>query len=96
MKNLASASSNGRLLTDENEDEKSRLVISSLQAREEEIQRKKMEVREKVELQLGRAEEESRRLAQIWEVSIQLSSSRNLSTFDLSIQMVSEQAFHEN
>lgn len=90
MKNLASASSNGRLLTDENEEEKSRLVISSLQAREEEIQRKKMEVREKVELQLGRAEEESRRLAQIWEVSIQLSSSRNLSTFDLSIQMVSE------
>lgn len=90
MKNLASASSNGRLLTDENEDEKSRLVISSLQAREEEIQRKKMEVREKVELQLGRAEEESRRLAQIWEVSIQLSSSRNLSTFDLSIEMVSE------
>ncbi|XP_044460862.1 uncharacterized protein LOC123192392 [Mangifera indica] len=67
MKNLASASSNGRLLTDENEEEKSRLVISSLQAREEEIQRKKMEVREKVELQLGRAEEESRRLAQIWE-----------------------------
>lgn len=90
MKNLASASSNGRLLTEENEDEKSRLVISSLQAREEEIQRKKMEVREKVELQLGRAEEESRRLAQIWEVSIQLSSSRNLSTFDLSIEMVSE------
>lgn len=90
MKNLASASSNGRLLTDENEEEKSRLVISSLQAREEEIQRKKMEVREKVELQLGRAEEESRRLAQIWEVSIQLSSSRNLSTFDLSIEMVSE------
>ncbi|KAJ0047157.1 hypothetical protein Pint_05864 [Pistacia integerrima] len=69
MKSLASVSSNGgRLSTEENEeDEKSRSVISSLQAREEEILRKKMEVKEKVELQLGRAEEESRRLAQIWE-----------------------------
>lgn len=53
MKNLASVNGNGRLLTDENEEvRESRLVISSLQAREEEIQRKKMEVREKVELQL--------------------------------------------
>ncbi|KAK9950753.1 hypothetical protein M0R45_006224 [Rubus argutus] len=33
----------------------------------EEIERKKMEVKEKVELQLGRSEEETRRLAQIWE-----------------------------
>lgn len=55
---------------EENEDEEtSRLAILTFQAREEEIERKKMEVKERVELQLGRAEEETRRLAQIWEVS---------------------------
>ena len=59
---------------DQNEDhdhqEISRLAISTFQAREEEIERRKMEVKEKVELQLGRAEEETRRLAQIWEVRL--------------------------
>ncbi|KAK4836292.1 hypothetical protein QYF36_021043 [Acer negundo] len=70
MKSLGGiSSSNGRQSTSEEneEDEISRMAISSLQAREEEIQRKKMEVKERVELQLGRAEEESRRLAQILE-----------------------------
>ncbi|XP_022150510.1 uncharacterized protein LOC111018644 [Momordica charantia] len=53
---------------DQEEDEMvSKLTVSTLQAREEEIDRKKMEVREKVELQLSRAEEEAKRLAQIWE-----------------------------
>ncbi|KGN52204.1 uncharacterized protein LOC101217540 [Cucumis sativus] len=53
---------------DRNEDETvSKLTVSTLQAREEEIERKKMEVKEKVELQLTRAEEEAKRLAQIWE-----------------------------
>ncbi|XP_039042049.1 probable DNA double-strand break repair Rad50 ATPase isoform X3 [Hibiscus syriacus] len=37
------------------------------QAKEEEIERKKMEVREKVQLQLGRVEEETKRLAMIRE-----------------------------
>ncbi|GLT55776.1 hypothetical protein SLA2020_288680 [Shorea laevis] len=69
MKNLGSIGNSGRLSTDqENEDgEISRLAISTLQAREEEIERKKMEVKERVELQLGRAEQETKRLAQIWE-----------------------------
>ncbi|KAK7268424.1 hypothetical protein RIF29_21122 [Crotalaria pallida] len=67
MKNLGSGSS-GRLSTEECEDEEvSKLAISTFQAKEEEIERKKMEVKEKVELQLGRAEEETRRLAHIWE-----------------------------
>lgn len=70
MKSLGNIGNSGRLSPDqENEGEEiSRLAISSMQAREEEIERKKMEVKEKVELQLGRAEEETRRLAQIWEV----------------------------
>ncbi|CAL0299775.1 unnamed protein product [Lupinus luteus] len=68
MKNLGSIGSSGRLSTEECEDEEiSKLAISTFQAKEEEIERKKMEVREKVELQLGRAEEETRRLAHIWE-----------------------------
>nr|XP_023887791.1 uncharacterized protein LOC111999918 [Quercus suber]XP_023897196.1 uncharacterized protein LOC112009078 [Quercus suber] len=65
MKNIGSS---GRLSTEESEDEDiSRLAISTFQAKEEEIERRKMAVKEKVELQLGRAEEETRRLAQIWD-----------------------------
>ncbi|KAJ6892578.1 hypothetical protein NC651_025701 [Populus alba x Populus x berolinensis] len=70
MKNMGSnIVSSGRLSTEEinEEEEIPRLDISKFQAREEEIERKKMEVREKVELQLGRAEEETRRLTHIWE-----------------------------
>ncbi|OIV90576.1 hypothetical protein TanjilG_01657 [Lupinus angustifolius] len=68
MKNLGSIGSSGRLSTEECEDEEiSKLAISTFQAKEEEIEKKKMEVKEKVELQLGRAEEETRRLAHIWE-----------------------------
>ncbi|WJX13985.1 hypothetical protein P8452_04311 [Trifolium repens] len=68
MKNLGSIGSSGRFSTDECEDEDvSKLAISTFQAKEEEIERRKMEVKERVELQLGRAEEETRRLAHIWE-----------------------------
>ncbi|XP_062104045.1 uncharacterized protein LOC133815196 [Humulus lupulus] len=52
---------------DNDHQEISRWAISTFQAREEEIERRKMEVKEKVELQLGRAEEETKRLARIWE-----------------------------
>lgn len=44
--------------------------MSLFRAREEEIERKKMEIREKVQMQLGRAEQESRRLSHVWEVSL--------------------------
>ncbi|CAL5209120.1 unnamed protein product [Lathyrus oleraceus] len=68
MKNLGSIGSSGRFSTEEGEDEDiSKLAISTFQAKEEEIERRKMEVKERVELQLGRAEEETRRLAYIWE-----------------------------
>lgn len=53
---------------DDNDDEEiSKMAIASFRAKEEEIERKKMEVKERVESQLNRAEEETRRLAQIWE-----------------------------
>ncbi|KAF3450034.1 hypothetical protein FNV43_RR06113 [Rhamnella rubrinervis] len=71
MKSLGGGSVgySGRLSTEEiNEDEEiSRLAISTFQAKEEEIERKKTEIREKVQFQLGKAEEETRRLSHIWE-----------------------------
>ncbi|RRT77150.1 hypothetical protein B296_00012112 [Ensete ventricosum] len=51
---------------EEREDEEaSRTALSTFRAKEEEIEKKKMEVREKVFAQLGRVEEESKRLAVI-------------------------------
>ncbi|KAK4582908.1 hypothetical protein RGQ29_025894 [Quercus rubra] len=49
------------------DEELSRSALSNFRAKEEEIERKKMEVREKVQAQLGRVEEETKRLATIRE-----------------------------
>ncbi|XP_050210482.1 uncharacterized protein LOC126660832 [Mercurialis annua] len=57
--------SSGRLSMEE--DDIQRFDMSSFQAKEEEIERKKIEVREKVELQLNKAEEQTRRLTRIWD-----------------------------
>lgn len=46
----------------------SRSALSAFRAKEEEIERKKLEVREKVQAHLGRVEEETKRLATIREV----------------------------
>lgn len=53
----------------EEEEETSRSALSAFRAKEEQIERKKVEVREKVFAQLGRVEEETKRLAGIREVS---------------------------
>ncbi|RZR88288.1 hypothetical protein BHM03_00015831 [Ensete ventricosum] len=50
---------------DRADEEASRTALSSFRMKEEQIERKKMEVREKVFAQLGRVEEESKRLAVI-------------------------------
>lgn len=65
------ASSNGGSPTTEERDEEelSRSALMSFRAKEEEIERRKLEVKEKVQAQLGRVEEESKRLAEIREVS---------------------------
>ncbi|KAL8538802.1 hypothetical protein ACS0TY_000711 [Phlomoides rotata] len=52
---------------DDEDDEASKEAIASYQAREEEIERRKMEVRRRLESQLNRAEEEAKRLTQVWE-----------------------------
>lgn len=54
---------------DEREEEMSRSVLAMFKAKEEEIERRKMEVRDKVHAHLGRVEKETKRLAEIREVS---------------------------
>ncbi|CAL0309932.1 unnamed protein product [Lupinus luteus] len=49
------------------DEEMQRSALSTFRAKEEEIEKKTMEVREKVQLQLGRVEEETKRLATIRE-----------------------------
>ncbi|XP_057979300.1 uncharacterized protein LOC131165468 [Malania oleifera] len=68
MGNSSSGSGGKPSMDDMNDDETvSRSVMAAFQAREEEIQRMMVQVKEKVEIQLGRAEKETRRLAEIWE-----------------------------
>ncbi|KAL2933643.1 RAB6-interacting golgin [Bienertia sinuspersici] len=49
------------------DEEITRSALSNFKAKEEEIEKKKMEVRERVQAQLGRVEEETKRLAMIRE-----------------------------
>ncbi|CAA2957155.1 Hypothetical predicted protein [Olea europaea subsp. europaea] len=55
------------LLNDEKEEEMTRSALAAFHAKEEEIERKKTEIREKVQAQLGRVEEETKKLAEIRE-----------------------------
>ncbi|CAN1275840.1 hypothetical protein LINPERPRIM_LOCUS15832 [Linum perenne] len=49
------------------DEEMSKSALSTFKAKEEEIEKRKMEVRERVQAQLGRVEEETKRLAMIRE-----------------------------
>lgn len=60
-----SFSFNGTLSKED--EEMSRSALSTFKAKEEEIEKRKMEVKERVQAQLGRVEEETRRLAIIRE-----------------------------
>ncbi|XP_057534326.1 uncharacterized protein LOC130812759 isoform X1 [Amaranthus tricolor] len=62
--NSSITSNTGMGMADE---EITRSALSNFRAKEEEIERKKMEVRERVQAQLGRVEEETKRLAMIRE-----------------------------
>ncbi|KAJ0764056.1 putative RAB6-interacting golgin [Helianthus annuus] len=61
MKNIATMGT----LDGNVEDEKR--AVEMFQAREDEIEKKKVQVREKLEFQLDRVEEKTRRLARLWE-----------------------------
>jgi len=62
---MSSMSFNGAMSKEDEELAKS--ALSTFRAKEEEIEKKKVEVRERVQLQLGRIEEETKRLATIRE-----------------------------
>lgn len=53
---------------DKDQEDMSRSALAMFRAKEEEIEKKKMEVRDKVFSQLGRVEESTRRLAEIRQV----------------------------
>lgn len=62
--NLSFSSSN----LSKDDEEMSRSALTTFRAKEEEIEKKKLEVKEKVQAHLGRVEEETKRLAMIREV----------------------------
>ncbi|KAG6778072.1 hypothetical protein POTOM_017917 [Populus tomentosa] len=69
MKNpgIVSNISESPLSRDDKDDEMSRSAVAMFRAKEEEIEKRKMEVRDKVHAHLGRAEEATKRLAEIRE-----------------------------
>ncbi|GAB2234849.1 hypothetical protein Droror1_Dr00004116 [Drosera rotundifolia] len=67
MKSPDSSVYDGKQSVDDSDEEFSRSVLSSFRVKEEEIEKKKMEVKERVQAKLGRAEEETKRLAEIRE-----------------------------
>ncbi|XVF69117.1 hypothetical protein PTKIN_Ptkin11bG0055100 [Pterospermum kingtungense] len=70
VKNSGVISSNvnvSQLIKDDQEEEMARSALALFRAKEEEIERKKMEVRDKVQSYMGRVEEATRRLADIRE-----------------------------
>ncbi|KAE9593149.1 putative RAB6-interacting golgin [Lupinus albus] len=67
VRNSGMISSNQSPIMDDKEEEMSRSALAMFRAKEEEIERKKMEVRGKVHAYLGRVEEETKRLAEIRE-----------------------------
>lgn len=68
VKNSGAISYNGSPLADDKDEELSKSALAAFRAKEEEIERKTLEVRERVQAQLGRIEEETKRLAEIREV----------------------------
>lgn len=56
------------LISEERDEEMTRSALAAFRAKEEEIERRKSEVKEKVQAQIGRVEEETKRLAEIREV----------------------------
>ncbi|KAF3782055.1 hypothetical protein EJ110_NYTH35195 [Nymphaea thermarum] len=60
------------------EDEASRSALTAVRSKEEQIERKKMEVKERVQAQLGRVEEETKRLAEVKEYVVYLCCLREL------------------
>ncbi|XP_050109606.1 uncharacterized protein LOC126588548 isoform X1 [Malus sylvestris] len=65
VKNSGIISYNGSPVADDKEEEMSRSALALFRAKEEEIEKKKSEVKDKVQAQLGRVEEATKRLSEI-------------------------------
>jgi len=65
-------------MIDEKEEELSQSAFALFKAKEDEIERRKMEVKDRVQKKLGLAEEATRRLAEIREVSLVCNIFKNL------------------
>lgn len=69
LKNSGVLNYSGSPLNDDKEEEMTKTALCAFRAKEEEIEKKKAEVRERVQAQLGRVEEETKKLAEIREVT---------------------------
>ena len=69
VNNLGIICCNGSPIKDDKEEEMAKSALALFRAKEEEIERKKMEVRDKVQAYMGRVEEATRHLADIRQVS---------------------------
>lgn len=65
VKNSGIIGGNGSPTKDDKEEELSRSALAMFRVKEEEIERRKMEVREKVQAQMGKVEQATKRLADI-------------------------------
>lgn len=69
MKNSGLINYNGSpMIGDDEDDQLTKSALFAFRVKEEEIKKKKMEVREKVHAHIGRVEEETKKLAEIREV----------------------------
>lgn len=71
------------LISEERDEEMTRSALAAFRVKEEEIERRKSEVKEKVQAQIGRVEEETKRLAEIREVL-------NLDAFNIILSYLKE------
>lgn len=69
MQRVKNSGINGSPTKDDKEEELSRSALAMFRVKEEEIERRKMEVREKVQAQMGKVEQATKRLADIRQVS---------------------------
>ncbi|XP_059311371.1 uncharacterized protein LOC132599477 [Lycium barbarum] len=67
VKNSGMLNYNGSPMIDDRDEEMTRSALTAFRAKEEEIERKRKEVSDKVQAQLGRVEDETKRLAEIRE-----------------------------
>lgn len=78
IKSSGNISINGSPMIDDKEEELSQSAFALFKAKEDEIERRKMEVKDRVQTKLGLAEEATRRLAEIREVSLSCNIFKNL------------------